>query len=654
VGRPQLVTQYRDFVRTYGGAFDFGATFAGWEQLPHAVRGFFANGGRRAYIMRVAPASATRAFELTRGGIVTRLLMDVPALQTTARLATLRGLRNGASVQFRMVKDGVSTVSAALNVTGLNRATNTVSLSGPIHATVAFEARYTTVNTNIDGLNANGTVSALATPTSARPASFTLRATSVGSWGLGVRVAATHASAARSVVLHAQITAATNRIPVLSTAGFYTGAWVEFDRGDGTNDRIYRQVTAVDGTVLVVAGAAFPVNSLDPTAPLTETRVSSCEFSLTITYEDPAERTQISERFEGLTMANVPGRYYVEQLQRSRLVEVDTATLPAVTHPFFFPSADDGLTLTLTQGGADGTAVPTVLEVQGTDLGPNQRTGLLAMEEVDEVSILAAPGLTGKAIQDSLIEQCERLMDRFAVLDPVVGAANSPATLQQIQDQRNRYDTRYAALYYPRVVIADPLTNGERPVAPSGHVIGVYARVDNTRGVHKSPANEVIRGILDVETVVTRGVQEILNPLRINVLRDLRADRRGLRVYGGRCLTSEMEWVYVNVRRLFIFLEESLDEGLQWSVFEPNDERLWARIRRSVGIFLTRVWMDGALMGAAPEEAFFVICDRSTMTDDDILNGRVIVEIGVAPVRPAEFVVIRIGQWLGGSATQEL
>jgi uncharacterized protein len=154
--------------------------------------------------------------------------------------------------------------------------------------------------------------------------------------------------------------------------------------------------------------------------------------------------------------------------------------------------------------------------------------------------------------------------------------------------------------------------------------------------------------------VVSRGQQEILNPLGINVLRDLRSDRRGLRVFGARCLTSEQPWRYINVRRLFNFVEESLSEGTQWAVFEPNDYRLWARLRDSVSIFLEGVWKDGALMGEKAEEAFFVVCDRNTMSDDDILNGRLIMEIGLAPVFPAEFVILRIGQWLGGSSAQEL
>ena len=191
---------------------------------------------------------------------------------------------------------------------------------------------------------------------------------------------------------------------------------------------------------------------------------------------------------------------------------------------------------------------------------------------------------------------------------------------------------------------------------PSGHIAGIYARVDETRGVYKAPANELIGGIDAIEVKVSKGDQDVLNPfpVNINVLRDFTAQSRGLRVYGARCITSNAEWMYVNIRRLFIFLEHSLDIGTQWAVFEPNDQALWARLTQSVSAFLTTVWNDGALMGAKASDAFFVRCDQTTMTPDDIQNGRLVMQIGVAPVFPAEFVIIQIGQWQGGSSVQEL
>jgi phage tail sheath protein FI len=654
-GRPRLVTSYGEFVRTFGGAFDFGAVSQGFTDLPYAVRGFFGNGGQRLYVSRIVPNSATAATTTLHGGLVTRLTRDVPAAGTVLPLLTVRGLRDTATIVLRMTKNGITTASAVLTITAVDRTTNQVTVGTAPSTTTVFEARYTTVLTSVHDLNPDGTV-ADAAATDPRLASFGLIASSVGSWGHDVTVAAAHRSAARSTVQIALLNAAapTTTIPLLSTAGFYAGAWVEVDFGAGAGQKVYRKVLNVVGSTIVVDGANVAANDWNPTG-VPDTRVSTCEFDLALSYADPVERTTVTEQFPGLTLENVQGRFYKDVLARSTLVSVDlTVADPADTHPFYFPSAADGLSDRLDGAGIDGTAKPTAVNVLGADLGPNQRTGLLALQDVDEVSILAAPGLTDRAIQQGLIDQCELLLDRFAVLDPVAGTGGGPATLDQIQSQASNFDSKYAAIYYPRVTIADPVTGDNRVVAPSGHIGGVYARVDNTRGVHKAPANETINGIVDLETFVSKGQQEILNPLSINVLRDFRADRRGLRVYGARCLTSEQDWIYINVRRLFIMIEESIDVGTQWAVFEPNDYRLWQRLIDSVTIFLTGVWRDGALMGSKPEEAFFVICDRSTMSDDDILNGRLVMEIGIAPVRPAEFVIIRIGQWLGGSAVQEL
>ncbi len=648
-GRPLLVTNYGEFVRTFGGAFTPDPTFAGFQDLPHAARGYFANGGRRLYVSRAAPTTATAAGVTTSGGVVTRLLRSVPPTQTTAQLQNLRGIQVGTQLLFRMVRDGITTDSLPLQVNGIDAAQNQVTLNGQLSGTLTFDAGATTVLTGTTGLAADGTLTGGAPP-AARPGSIRLVASSPGAWGRDVRIASSHQSAARTV-LDAFVSGANNdnRLRLVTSAGFYVGAWVEMDRG---NAKIYRPCTAVTGAVITLAGPAMTAANVAPQAPATQTRVATCEFGMTVAYEDPVERVLVTERFDGLTLAPVPGRSYLERLSAAGLI-ADGAVVPADQNPLVFPMADDGAAIVLS-GGTDGTAAPTTGDFVGTDNGPNQRSGLLAVEDVDEVAILAAPGVPTTAVQLAVIEQCERLMDRFAVLDPVTGASGTPATLQQIQDQRDLYDTKYAALYYPRVLVANPLGGPDVVVPPSGHVCGVFARTDITRGVHKAPANELIRGILGYETVVSRQQQEILNPRNINVLRDMRTMQRGLRVYGARCLTGDAEWNYVNVRRLFIYLEESLDEGTQWVVFEPNDQRLWARVIESVSIFLRRVWRDGALMGAKPEEAFYVRCDRSTMSDDDILNGRLILEIGVAPVRPAEFVIIRIGQWLGGSSRQEL
>jgi hypothetical protein len=279
---------------------------------------------------------------------------------------------------------------------------------------------------------------------------------------------------------------------------------------------------------------------------------------------------------------------------------------------------------------------------------PELRTGLQSFRNIDAISIVGCPGRVSIEMQSALINHCEELRYRFAVLD-CAGPPND--TISDVQSQRQNYDTKYAALYYPWMMVPEVFpTNlavvAEEAIPPSGHVLGLYARIDIERGVHKAPANEVVRGgIVNLRRTLNKSEHDILNPFptNINVIRDFRPDNRAIRVYGGRVITSDPDWKYVNVRRLLIFIEKSIDLGLQWVVFEPNAEPLWARVNRSVSNFLTTVWRNGALEGVTKAEAFFVKCDRTTMTQADIDNGRLIIEVGVAPVKPAEFVVVRIG-----------
>lgn len=289
------------------------------------------------------------------------------------------------------------------------------------------------------------------------------------------------------------------------------------------------------------------------------------------------------------------------------------------------------------------------------DREPDRRTGIHALKNVWTISLVAAPGQVTPAVQQALIDHCEDQRYRFAVLDAQGPAAD---TLDDVQAQRQQFDTKYAAFYHPWLTIPDPFpTNlaaiAEYPIPPSGHVLGIYARTDDERGVHKAPANEVVAGLTGLTRYLNKSEQDILNayPVNIDVIRDFRPNSRGIRLWGARCITSDSDWKYVNVRRLMIFLEDSIDRGLQWVVFEPNAEELWARVRRSVSNFLTTVWRNGALEGTTREQAFYVKCDRTTMTQDDIDNGRLICVIGVAPVKPAEFVIIRIGLWTADASS---
>jgi len=309
-------------------------------------------------------------------------------------------------------------------------------------------------------------------------------------------------------------------------------------------------------------------------------------------------------------------------------------------------------------GGGDGQPL-TVQDLEGQAPDPdnmlNPAAGLEALAEVDDIAIVAMPDTVNLAASaqppavDALVEHCRQARYRMAVVDPP-----RDSSISEVRAFRSSFDTSYAALYYPWLRIVDPTRKpdpGMPPptldVPPSGYVAGVYARTDVERGVHKAPANEVVLGITEFVTNVTFGHQSVLNPEGVNALRCL--EGRANRVWGARTMSSDPEWKYVNVRRLFNYLEHSIDRSTHWAVFEPNNERLWGSIRQTIEDFLLTVWRTGALMGTKPEEAFFVRCDRTTMTQNDLDNGRLICLIGVAPTYPAEFVIFRIGQWTADS-----
>jgi Bacteriophage tail sheath protein len=300
--------------------------------------------------------------------------------------------------------------------------------------------------------------------------------------------------------------------------------------------------------------------------------------------------------------------------------------------------------------------------------GPDQylgdsadRTGFGGLEAVDEISMVAVPDLMAayqrgaidleevKAVQLGLIAHCELMGDRVAIIDPPPGL--NARQIRVWRQETAGYDSKYAALYYPWIKTFDPATAQTRMIPPSGHMAGIWARNDAERGVHKAPANEVIRGAVDLELQITRGEQDLLNPIGVNCIRAFPG--RGIRVWGARTLSSDPAWRYLNVRRYFNYLEESILLGTQWVVFEPNDHALWARIRRNVSAFLVGEWRSGALFGAQPEQAFYVKCDEESNPPESVDLGRVICEIGVSPVKPAEFVIFRLAQLSSGGAELE-
>jgi uncharacterized protein len=272
------------------------------------------------------------------------------------------------------------------------------------------------------------------------------------------------------------------------------------------------------------------------------------------------------------------------------------------------------------------------------------RTTLTKFEAIDEISIVVAPGARDAGVQTEITTHCANLRSRFAILDGQVTTTITPNAIKGTTGNSN-----YAALYFPQIQVYDPVSKGNIFVPPSGHMAGIYARVDSTRGVHKAPANEVVQGALGLEYKLSKNEQDGLNPSGINAIRNLNGN---IRAWGARTLGGDAngEFKYINVRRLMIFLRGSIDQGTQFVVFEPNAQPLWKKIRRSVGAFLTNVWRDGALFGVTPEQAFYVKCDESTNPPEVRDLGQVVTEIGVAIVKPAEFVIFRITQISGNAS----
>jgi len=307
-------------------------------------------------------------------------------------------------------------------------------------------------------------------------------------------------------------------------------------------------------------------------------------------------------------------------------------------------------------GGGSASSAPARVEAADYVGDVANRTGFGALEAIEEVTMLAVPDLTAayeqghvnvegfQAVQLAMISHCELMGDRMAILDPPPGM-----NAQQIKEWRvdkAGYDSKYAALYWPRIKVLDPLSGQNIFVPPSGHLAGLWSRTDNDRGVHKAPANDVLRGAVSLEINITKNEQDLLNPQGINCIRAFPG--RGIRVWGARTLSSDPAWKYINVRRLFNYLEKSIQVNTDWVVFEPNDRDLWGKIRRTIAGFLVMEWRKGALFGSSPDEAFYVKCDDETNPAEGISLGQVVCEIGVAPVKPAEFVIFRLQQLEGG------
>jgi|KBSSwiStaDraftv2_1062776.scaffolds.fasta_scaffold56237_5 phage tail sheath protein FI len=380
---------------------------------------------------------------------------------------------------------------------------------------------------------------------------------------------------------------------------------------------------------------APPAPIVDPTDPLQITNPNRREPTLLEVYDNLSPDVSSIDFFETVINSS-------SSLVRADRIAADTPALLPLT-----------MLSTLGTAGTAGSAVA-IGDYQGRALpalpnGTVYKTGLLGFEQVDEIAIVVAPDYHEIATLDTeLITHCTQLRDRFAILHSRPGID----TLANIANIFPPQDTTFAAFYFPWIKVFNPLINQDSRIPPSGHIAGIYAKTDVERGVFKAPANEVVVGARSLEFQITKREQDILNPRGVNCIRVFPA--RGIRVWGARTASTNTLWKYINVRRYFLYVGESIDEGTQWVVFEPNDEKLWARVNQTITQFLVTEWRNGALMGTKPSEAFFVKVDRTTMTQSDIDNGRLICIIGLAVVKPAEFVIFRLAQFQGGSEITEV
>lgn len=474
-----------------------------------------------------------------------------------------------------------------------------------------------------------------------------IEAANPGEWGNKIRVTVEASSKAKTQVI------AVNGadLKLKNAEGFNQGDVVELF--DGKAKAYATIVSSLDN--IVTLDAPCTLNVADEKIG-TPKYIKTCELTLTVKLDD------VVETYANVSLCPEAGNFVSARARKSDLVTVAVTEAKAPAAPK--EGKDEkapapakagvtpielvgGAAVIALAGGSDGKVANVSPNVyMGEDNGPGKRSGLAAFLENVDVSIMAIPGVTAPEVQAALIAHCENCKSCFAILDVPIDRKKT----NDVVEFRDMYDTTYAAMYHPWLEMFDPLAKRSAYFPPSGAMAGIYARTDNERGVHKAPANEIVRGCTGLSCNYNEGEQDILNPKGVNLVRAFTG--RGIRVWGARTMSSNGLWKYVNVRRLYIYIEESIKANTNWVVFEPNSEVLWGRVTRTIEMFLATCWRSGALAGSTPSEAYFVECGPTTMTQDDIDNGRLICNIGIAAVKPAEFVIFRITQHTASSESE--
>jgi uncharacterized protein len=617
INTPTKVTNWTQFRETFGN-------YLGPAQyMAHAVRGFFDNGGTIAYITRVATAERAWVELDDDGGAGGKALrLEARAEGTTGNSITV-AVTHTQIVTAAKVRKGRAQVDTGSG-TSIKLTTAADAARFAPGDLVIIEG--TTDESQVDRVRGGELI--LATP-----------------------LTGTYNPAAGKFVRIRDLNAGQKSFRVEGGAGLEPGSIVHIAQAltgppasTVEEDAVVDAVTGDRVTLKAPLANAYKLADTDP-----DTTVRSLEFTLTI-----AATGSPTEPFPNLSMDPRHSRFF-PRVVSSALVTVGLPTAPSVQPP---PgnrpkTTTSGTPTPLANGKPDNILTIGL---------PHYQAALSTLEKVDDVNLICVPDRRDTPSQQAVIAHCEKLGDRFAILDPALNEAplNEPVPgAGTVITRRAALESKrgYAALYYPWIRVVDPASaTGEDTllVPPSGHVAGIYARSDDQRGVHKAPANEYLTGAVDVERRLSGEEQGELNVANVNALRVFAGQARPL-LWGARTTAppAETPWRYVNVRRLFLFVEESLQEGLRWAVFEPNDLTLWKKLDRTISEFLTRVWRSGALFGATAEQAFYVKIDEELNPPSVRAQGQVIIEIGMAPVRPAEFVVVRIGIWDGGGSVEE-
>lgn len=622
INQPTLIQSWDAFVEVFGGFID--------EQpvsfLAPAVYGFFLNGGTRCYVLRAGTGvMAFHDIDSRQGGGAPDPLFRITALQegpagnsisavvsNSSRLSNMLSSAGSADTELALAfaSTGITTVSA-------DRLTLTVAdnqgfaVDDRVLLTNGGDTAIVIVKSVVD-TDKLGLVSAIA-----GAVDFAGGTARIADLATGVR------SLRLTVPGGVHLTQALPR-----------GALIQITRG-GTNE-IHTVDSSGGDRITITTGL---VNTFDMSDNANLPSVASLEFDLSITDAGTGK----NELFKELSMNSGHPNYWGSRIS-SELISVTEP--PAPPSPMPADTRPVAATYNLASGAADDRAAAW----SAITAAPNSYLDIL--KPYDDIALLSVPGNTDPAVQQATIAHCEKLYDRFAILDSFKGAGPGNGINDQFAGVRSQKG--FAALYYPWILARNPLTGNDELWPPSGHITGVFARTDSQRGVHKAPANTNIKGALGVERRLTNEEQGPLNLEGVNVIRVFPGQSQPV-VWGARTTAGDLDrnWQYINIRRLFIYLEESIQEGTRWAVFEPNNLQLWQKLKRSISEFLTRVWRDGALFGATAEEAFFVRIDEALNPPSTQALGRLYIEVGVRPTYPAEFIILKIGIWHGGSEVNE-